>query len=80
MADIDVEQDLTQINTQLEQLVAQANELNTQRETLMQQIHNLNGIAMYLRGKQQEEQPESPNGVVEDLVRSEGYPEEILTE
>ena len=58
MADIDVEQDLAQINTQLEQLVAQANELNTQRETLMQQIHNLNGIAMYLRGKQQEEQPE----------------------
>ena len=80
MADIDVEQDLTQINTQLEQLVAQANELNQQKETLMQQIHNLNGIAMYLRGKQQEEQPESPNGVVEDLERSEGYPEEILTE
>ena len=78
MADIDVEQDLTQINTQLEQLVAQANELNTQRETLMQQIHNLNGIAMYLRGKQQAEQPESTNGVVEDLERSEGYPEEIL--
>ena len=80
MPDIDVEQDLVQVNQQLEQLVAQANELNTQRETLMQQIHNLNGIAMYLRGKQQEEQPESPNGVVEDLERSEGYPEEILTE
>ena len=76
MADIDVEQDLTQINTQLEQLVAQANELNTQRENLMQQIHNLNGIAMYLRGKQQEE---SPNGTVEDLEPSEGYPEEVLT-
>ena len=66
MADIDVEQDLTQINTQLEQLVAQANELNQQRETLMQQIHNLNGIAMYLRGKQQEGQPEeSTNGVID---------------
>ena len=80
MPDIDVEQDLVQVNQQLEQLVAQANELNQERETLMQQIHNLNGIAMYLRGKQQEEQPESPNGVVEDLERSEGYPEEILTE
>ena len=79
MADIDVEQDLTQINTQLEQLVAQANELNTQRETLMQQIHNLNGIAMYLRGKQQaEEEPESTNGVVEDLERREEYPPEVL--
>jgi peptidoglycan hydrolase CwlO-like protein len=77
MPDIDVEQDLAQINQQLEQLVAQANELNTQRETLMQNIHNLNGIAMYLRGKQQEN--ESPNDVVEDnLDRSEGYPEELL--
>ena len=77
MADIDVEQDLAQVNQQLEQLVAQANELNTQRESLMQQIHNLNGIAMYLRGKQQEN--ESPNGVVEEnLERSEGYPEELL--
>ena len=80
MADIDVEQDLTQINTQLEQLVAQANELNQQRETLMQQIHNLNGIAMYLRGKQQEEQPESTNGTVDidDLERSEQYPPELI--
>jgi len=78
MADIDVEQDLVQINTQLEELVAKANELNTQRENLMQQIHNLNGIAMYLRGKQQEEQPDSPNGTIDNLERSEGYPEEML--
>ena len=76
MPEIDVEQDLVQVNQQLEQLVAQANELNTQRESLMQQIHNLNGIAMYLRGKQQE--GESTNGVVENLERSEGYPEELL--
>ena len=80
MADIDVAQDLTQINTQLESLVAKANELNQERETLMQQIHNLNGIAMYLRGKQQEEQPESTNGTVDidDLERSEEYPPEVL--
>ena len=77
MPEIDVEQDLVQVNQQLEQLVAQANELNTQREALMQQIHNLNGIAMYLRGKQQEN--ESLNGVVEEnLDRSVGYPEELL--
>ena len=54
MADIDVANDLEQVNTQLEQLVEQLNKLNTQREQLTQQIHNLNGIAMYLRGKQQE--------------------------
>ena len=80
MADIDVEQDLVQINTQLEELVAKANELNTQRENLMQQIHNLNGIAMYLRGKQQENEPESTNGTVDidNLERSEQYPPEVI--
>ena len=54
MADIDIGNDLEQVNTQLEQLVGQLNQVNTQREQLTQQIHNLNGIAMYLRGKQQE--------------------------
>ena len=78
MPEIDVEQDLAQVNQQLEELVAQLNTINTQREQLAQQIHNLNGIAMYLRGKQQEEAA-SPNGVVEeDFARSEGYPEELL--
>tara|TARA_Y100001951_G_C11225883_1_gene231676 strand:+ start:157 stop:402 length:246 start_codon:yes stop_codon:yes gene_type:complete len=77
MPEIDVEQDLVQVNQQLEQLVAQANELNTQRESLMQQIHNLNGIAMYLRGKQEAE-TESTNGVIDEdsLERSEQYPPE----
>ena len=79
MPDIDVEQDLVQVNQQLEQLVAQANELNTQRESLMQQIHNLNGIAMYLRGKQEVE-PESTNGVIDadEFERSEQYPPEVI--
>ena len=76
MPDIDVEQDLVQVNQQVEQLVAQANELNTQRENLMQQIHNLNGIAMYLRGKQQVEAPEET--VEDDIEPSTGYPEEAL--
>jgi len=76
MPDIDVEQDLAQINIQLEDLVAQVNKMNQDREALMQQIHNLNGIAMYLRGKQQE--GENINGVAEDFERGEGYPEELL--
>ena len=72
MPDIDVEQDLAQINIQLEDLVAQANKLNQDRENLMQQIHNLNGIAMYLRGKQQE------NGAVtpEEFELTEEFPPE----
>ena len=52
MSDINVEGDLEQVNKQLETLVGQLNTLNTQRDQLTQQIHNLNGIAMYLRGKQ----------------------------
>jgi|TARA_R110000824_G_scaffold348352_1_gene535094 peptidoglycan hydrolase CwlO-like protein len=72
MADIDVANDLVQINTQLEELVAKANELNTQRENLMQQIHNLNGIAMYLRGKGQE----NGEGVTEELPQEEFPPPE----
>ena len=52
MADINVDSDLEQVNKQLETLVSQLNALNTQRDQLTQQIHNLNGIAMYLRGKQ----------------------------
>jgi peptidoglycan hydrolase CwlO-like protein len=75
MADIDVAQDLGQVTTQLEELVGQLNALNTQREQLTQQIHNLNGIAMYLRGKQ-EEAPESSNEVAEELVFTEEFPPE----
>ena len=52
MADVDIDTDLAQINQQLEQLVGQLTQVNTQRDQLTQQIHNLNGIAMYLRGKQ----------------------------
>ena len=76
MADIDIANDLAQVNTQLEQLVGQLNQLNTQRDQLTQQIHNLNGIAMYLRGKEGEDggQP------VEDLSRTEAYPEVMTQE
>ena len=54
MAEINLDSDLTQVNTQIEELVTQLNKLNSEREQLTQSIHNLNGIAMYLRGKQQE--------------------------
>ena len=76
MAEIDVVNDLEQVSQQLAQLVEQLNKMNTERDQLAQQIHNLNGIAMYLRGK-----AEAVNGTgeVEDLERSEGYPEEVLT-
>jgi hypothetical protein len=45
----------------------------------MQQIHNLNGIAMYLRGKQEAE-TESTNGIIDEdnFERSEQYPPEVI--
>jgi len=75
MAEIDVANDLEQVNQQLEQLVAQLNQMNTQRDQLAQQIHNLNGIAMYLRGKSEIENGDAP---VADLEKTEGYPD-IMT-
>ena len=77
MADIDVDNDLNQINQQIEQLVAQLNSLTVQKNEVEKSIHNLNGIAMYLRGKQQDGEETS---IIEDLQRSEGYPEEILAQ
>ena len=71
MTTIDLGNDLEQVNKQLEDLVGQLNTLNTQREQLTQQIHNLNGMAMYLRGKQQE----NGEGVVEELPQEEFPPE-----
>ena len=59
MAEIDITNDLTQINQQIEDLVNQLTTLNTQRDKLIDQIHNLNGIAMYLRGKQTDNTSES---------------------
>tara|TARA_R110002020_G_scaffold464416_1_gene684963 strand:+ start:572 stop:790 length:219 start_codon:yes stop_codon:yes gene_type:complete len=57
MADINIQQDLVQVTSQIEAMVGQLTKLNTERESLTQQIHNLNGIAMYLRGKLGEETP-----------------------
>ena len=54
MAEINVDGDLDQVQKQQEQLVGQLNTVNAQKIQLEQQIHNLNGIIMYLRGKQPE--------------------------
>jgi cell division protein FtsB len=67
MVDVDIANDLEQVNQQLAQLVEQLNKMNTEREQVTQQIHNLNGIAMYLRGKQNETEESIPE-------RSHEYP------
>ena len=52
MAEIDVTQDLASVTDQLQKLIAQLQDLDGQRANLAQQIQNLNGVAMYLRGKE----------------------------
>ena len=52
MAEVNVEQDLDAVTGQLKILIAELQELDQNRGQLAQQIQNLNGVAMYLRGKQ----------------------------
>jgi len=61
MADIDVTQDLGMITEQIQKALIELQELDGQRQQLAQQIQNLNGVAMYLRGK--ESPKESPEAV-----------------
>ena len=63
MVEVNVEQDLEAITQQLETLASDLQSLDQQRVQVAQQMQNLNGVAMYLRGKQpveaQEEEPET---------------------
>ena len=78
--DIDLQEDLKAINGQLDGLMNELNKVNNARTTLTQQIQNLNGVAMYLRGKLPPEQaqtiPEPPEQVADsdELDRSVEYP------
>jgi|TARA_R110000751_G_scaffold33819_2_gene84030 chromosome segregation ATPase len=65
MAEINVEQDLNAVNEQTAKLVEELNKLNSARDTCIQQIQNLQGIAMYLRGKAPVE--ETPVNEVPDI-------------
>ena len=62
MAEVNVAQDLEAVTAQLQTLITELQDLDQKRVQLAQQIQNLNGVAMYLRGKQpvedQEEKPE----------------------
>ena len=62
MAEVNVTQDLEAVTGQLQTLITELQDLDQKRVQIAQQIQNLNGVAMYLRGKQpaedQEEEPE----------------------
>ena len=80
--EIDLQEDLKAINGQLDGLMNELNKVNNARTTLTQQIQNLNGVAMYLRGKLPPEEaqtiPEPPEQVADsdELDRSVEYPTE----
>ena len=51
MAEIDVSSDLAAVTEQIQKAITELQELVNKRQVLAQQIQNLNGVAMYLRGK-----------------------------
>ena len=87
--DINVTEDLSILTNQIQQKIAELEQLTTKREQLTQEIHHLNGVAMYLRGKLPpseeisaptmipEEQPEEEGEDTEEdsLERTNDYPE-----
>ena len=81
--EVNIQEDLNAVNDQITKLVEELNRVSAARENLLQQVQNLNGVAMYLRGKlpPEEAQPEiiSQEEVVqedttENLERSNEYP------
>ena len=55
MLEIDISSDLAAVTEQIQKGIEELQELDGKRQTLAQQIQNLNGVAMYLRGKESPE-------------------------
>ena len=64
--EVNVTEDLNAVNDQLQKLVEELNKVSQARENLIQQVQNLNGVAMYLRGKL----PSDEEGTVDDTTNS----------
>ena len=76
MTETDVQADLNAVNDQLTTLVEELNKMNASREQLVTQIQNLNGVAMYLRGKLPTEDAATNQSVDEDSIeRTDEYPD-----
>jgi len=77
--EVNVQEDLNAVNDQLQKLVEELNKVSAARENIIQQVQNLNGVAMYLRGKLPPEEQAVPEGLElppDDLDRSIEYPTE----
>lgn len=74
MTEVNVTEDLNAVNDQLQKLIEELNRVSAARENLMQQVQNLNGVAMYLRGKLPPEEQEGIDTETENLDRTDEYP------
>jgi len=72
MAEIDVQNDLQAVTQKMEALVDELNKVNAHREQLVGQVQNLQGVLMYLRGK--DDTPED----VDKEVADENMPQAVL--
>ena len=76
--EVDIKEDLNTITDQLGQLGQELDKINNSRNNLISQIQNLQGVAMYLRGKlppeEKQEVVDQKEGSTEDFERSEEYP------
>ena len=72
MAEIDVQNDLKAVTEKMEALVEELNKVNAHREQLVGQVQNLQGVLMYLRGK--DDTPED----VDKEVADENMPQAVL--
>ena len=68
MAEIDIQTDLNAVNDQLAKMVEELNKVTAARDQLIQQIQNMNGVAMYLRGKLPPEEQAAPSNT--EIVQS----------
>ena len=64
--EVNVQEDLDAVTGQLQKLVEELNKVSQARENLLQQVQNLNGVAMYLRGKLPPEEPPVGGPVTEE--------------
>ena len=77
--EVNIQEDLDVVGEQINKLVEELNKVSSARENLIQQVQNLNGVAMYLRGKLPPTEQKVPEGLEnpvesEDLDRSIEYP------
>ena len=70
MAEIDVQSELQAVVQKMEALIEDLNKVNARREQLVGKIQNLQGVVMYLRGKDDSPEVINEGGVPEEVVEA----------